>query len=209
MDALFRINEMIFALFSKFFRFLLITLLWIVCSIPLFTLGAATSALNYAAQKLIQGDDSKLVQKFFNAFKLNFRQGTALTLIYAVLMALLYFDFVVCFQLPEAMVSTMLAFVTLVAFMMVIFMQYSFALLARYNNTIMQNLKNAFFLSFLKFGRSVLILFFTLLPVAAFLFFTETFFVTLPIWLLIVMPVIVWINTKIFSEAFRSFKMIS
>lgn len=209
MDALFRINEMIFALFSKFFRFLLITLLWIVCSIPLFTLGAATSALHYAAQKIIQEDDSKLIQKFFGAFKQNFRQGTALTLIYAVLMALLYFDFVVCFQLPEAMVSTMLAFVTLVAFMMIIFMQYSFALLARYNNTVMQNLKNAFFLSFLKFGRSVLILFFTLLPVAAFLFFTEAFLVTLPIWLLIVMPVLVWINAKILSEAFRSFKVIS
>lgn len=200
---------MIFALFSKFFRFLLITLLWIVCSIPLFTLGAATSALHYAAQKIIQEDDSKLIQKFFGAFKQNFRQGTALTLIYAVLMALLYFDFVVCFQLPEAMVSTMLAFVTLVAFMMIIFMQYSFALLARYNNTVMQNLKNAFFLSFLKFGRSVLILFFTLLPVAAFLFFTEAFLVTLPIWLLIVMPVLVWINAKILSEAFRSFKVIS
>lgn len=209
MDALFRINEMIFALFSKFFRFLLITVLWIICSIPLFTLGAATSALNYAAQKILQEDDSRLIQKFFGAFKLNFRQGTALTLIYAVLMALLYFDFVVCFQLPEAMVSTMLAFVALVACMMIIFMQYSFALLARYSNTVMQNLKNAFFLSFLKFGRSVLILFFTLLPVAALLFFTEAFLVTLPVWLLIGMPVLVWINSRLFGETFRSFQLIS
>lgn len=208
MDALFRINELIFTMLSKFFRFLLVTLLWMVCSIPLFTLGAATSALYDTARRIRQEDDTHLARKFFAAFRLNFRQGTALTLFYAVLLALLYFDLAVCFRLPDSVASTLLAFVTLVALMTVILMQYSFALLAGYRNSIMQNLKNAFFLSFLKFGHSVLILLVTLLPFAALLLFTDFFLATLPVWPLVVTPAAVWLNSRLFSGAFSSLQMV-
>ena len=209
MDALFRINDIIFTAFSKFFRFLLITLLWFVCSIPVVTLGTATAALYYTAQQIVEENDSRLVRKFFSAFRRNFRQGTILTGIWVSLLGLIYVDFAICFKLPATIISTMLAFMVLITLMVVMVMQYSFALLARYDNTIVQNLKNAFCLSFLKFGCSTAIMVLILLPFVTLLLFTSFFFATLPAWLLIAAPLTVWANSKLFRKAIQSFQMVA
>ena len=55
-----------------------LNLLWVVCSLPVFTIGASTTALYYAALKMAKGEESYPARMFFRAFKENFRQATAL-----------------------------------------------------------------------------------------------------------------------------------
>ena len=75
---------------SKFSQLLLkicyscyLNLLWFVCSLPVVTIGAATTALYYTSLKVIRGEESSLTQQFFHSFRENFKQATVLWLIMA------------------------------------------------------------------------------------------------------------------------------
>ena len=58
-----------------------LNLLWFVCCIPVFTVGAATTALYSVTLKIVNGRENNLTRQFFKAFRENFRQATVLWLI--------------------------------------------------------------------------------------------------------------------------------
>ena len=51
-------------------------LLWLVCSLPILTLGAASTALYYAVVKCIRHERGALVKSFFSAFRRDFKIST-------------------------------------------------------------------------------------------------------------------------------------
>jgi len=53
-----------------------LTILWAVCSLPVITIGASTSALYYVALKMVKNREGYLWQSFWKAFKNNFAQAT-------------------------------------------------------------------------------------------------------------------------------------
>lgn len=56
--------------------FVLLGLLWILASIPLFTFGAATTAMYYTAEKNVRTDAGKIWVTFWSRFKKEFKQAT-------------------------------------------------------------------------------------------------------------------------------------
>ena len=63
-------------------------LLWLLCSLPLVTLGAASTALYYSMVKCVRHERSRATREFFHAFRQNFRQATLLWLICLGVLAL-------------------------------------------------------------------------------------------------------------------------
>ena len=63
--------------------------LWLLCSLPIVTIGASTTALYYASMRRIRTDESHVHQNFFRSFRQNFRQSTILWLIMLVVGAVL------------------------------------------------------------------------------------------------------------------------
>ena len=57
-----------------------LNLLWLVCSLPIFTMGAATTALYYTCLKVIRGEEGYVGAAFFRSFRENFKQATVLWL---------------------------------------------------------------------------------------------------------------------------------
>ena len=73
---------------SKFSQLLLklcnacmLNVLWFLCSLPIVTMGAATTALYYACLKIVREEDSHVAAQFFRSFRQNFRQATQIWLI--------------------------------------------------------------------------------------------------------------------------------
>lgn len=73
---------------SPFFNFMrklgdvvLLNVTWIVCCLPVATIGASTTALFYAARKIAAGEDHRIWRDFFHSFRANWKQATALWLI--------------------------------------------------------------------------------------------------------------------------------
>ena len=55
--------------------------LWLICSLPIFTIGASTTALFYCTLKMAEDRDEGLTRMFFRAFRSNFKAATKLWLI--------------------------------------------------------------------------------------------------------------------------------
>ena len=100
---------------SKFSQLLLklcyacyLNLLWFVCSIPIVTIGASTTALYYAALKVVRDEDSHVGAAFFRSFRQNFRQATVLWLILLGIGAFLGVDGYILYHLRQTSSGTVL-----------------------------------------------------------------------------------------------------
>lgn len=143
---------------SKFSRIMLkfcyscwLNLLWFVCSIPVVTLGAATTALYYATLKLARDEEGDVTTMFFRSFRQNFRQATVLWLILLGVGLFLGADGYVLYHLrlttagPLPVIFTiLLAVIIAAAVLYVIVLLYVFPLLASVENTNKAMLKNSF-----------------------------------------------------------------
>ena len=143
---------------SKFSQLLLklcyacyLNLLWFVCSIPIFTIGASTTALYYSCLKVVRDEESHVAATFFRAFRQNFKQATVLWLILLAAGLFLVGDGYILYHLrlssqgPAAVLWTLiLAVVTAVSVIYVIVLTYVFPLVASVENTNTAMLKNAF-----------------------------------------------------------------
>lgn len=62
-------DHIIFRFLSRITDFFLLNILWIIFSIPLFTMGASTAALYSVMFKLIQKNESYIAREFFMLLK--------------------------------------------------------------------------------------------------------------------------------------------
>lgn len=128
-----------------------LNLLWMVCSLPIVTIGASTTALYYATLKIVRGEDSNVGRMFFRAFKQNFRQSTVLWLIMLAAGLFLGADGYIVYHLragasgAAAVVWTLiLAIIIVAAIAYTILLLFLFPLVASVSNTNAAMLKNAF-----------------------------------------------------------------
>ena len=147
----------LFSYDSKFSQIMLklcygcyLNLLWMVCSLPVFTAGAATAALYDVTLRLAREEEPPLTARFFKAFRENFRQATILWLILLGIGVLLGADGYILYHLYKGttgMVSVIctlgLALIIVAAIAYVIVLLYVFPLVASVKNTNWAMLKNA------------------------------------------------------------------
>lgn len=145
---------------SKFSQLLLklanscyLNLLWLICSLPVFTLGASTTALYYVTLKMVRDEEGSVTKMFFRAFRENFRQATTLWLILLGVGALLAGDAYVLYHLTRQTTGTVAVLWTLLFALVIaaslayaIVLAYVFPLVASVSNTNLAMLKNAFFI---------------------------------------------------------------
>ena len=81
---LFGIDGKIYKFLDKFWNMVWIGILWIICSIPIITIGAASTAAYYAMVRSVRKNEDNSTRDFFKSFKQNFKQATIMTVIYIV-----------------------------------------------------------------------------------------------------------------------------
>ncbi len=146
---------------SKFSQWMLrfcyccwLNLLWVVCSIPIVTVGASTTALYYVTLKLARDEEDNVTAMFFRSFRENFRQATVLWLIMLAVGVFLGADAYVLVHLRRTAAGSaailwtvLLAVVIAAAVFYVITLLYLFPLVASVRNTNGAMLKNSFLIA--------------------------------------------------------------
>lgn len=69
---------------------LLLSCIWFLCSVPLITLGAATTALYDTVARCVRGNDNAMFSRFFRTFKQEFKTSTLSALAWAAVIGLGY-----------------------------------------------------------------------------------------------------------------------
>lgn len=122
--------------------YLILTLLWVICSIPIFTIGASTTAMFYTSFKILDDEDSYVTRCFFKSFKENFKQSTLLWLLALVVGIFLIVDILFYYNLDAGTMR----FIGLVAFALLlvlytITMLYLFPYVSRFYCSFKQSIK--------------------------------------------------------------------
>ena len=143
-------------------------LLWIVCSLPVITAGASTTALYYCTLKLHKDGDIRVFHDFFKSFKQNFKQATVINLIMLAVAAILYMDLRIVGNIDGTMSQVLyIVFFAFGILYMMVFL-YIYPVLAKFYNSIKNTFRNAFLMAIRHLPYTVLMAVITLLPAGVF-----------------------------------------
>ena len=73
LQGIFNYDNPVWRFIGKLGDLIILNILWIVCSIPVFTAGASTTAVYYVTLKLVRDEDDSTIRSFFRSFKSNFK----------------------------------------------------------------------------------------------------------------------------------------
>lgn len=131
-----------------------INLLWIICSVPIVTFGAATVAAFDVTMKMVDDEEGYVARQFFKAFKSNLKKGIPLGLLAVVCAYIVWLNFSL-FEQIEGNPILLLIVGMVAAFVFTLSFIYAFPLQARYENTIVKTLQNSLNISLRYFGRTL------------------------------------------------------
>lgn len=123
-------------------------------------LGPASTAFYYTMVKVIRRERSYLFKEFFRSFRLNFRQGFTIGIVYVVLAFIAYFDFSYALEIAEKgekMGSMMFGAFLVLTLFAVFSIIYIFPLLSRFTVTTFNLIKWAFFMSIRHIGWTLVL----------------------------------------------------
>ncbi len=148
MRDIFNIEGPLMGFLTKITNSVYLNLLWLICCLPIVTIGASTTALFYVTLKLAKNEEGNLTKAFFHSFKENFKQSTIIWLILLIVGIVLAFDGYVFYRMRfENVFWTIAAAVFLIAVAAyLIILMYIFPLLARFDNTTLAMFKNSIML---------------------------------------------------------------
>lgn len=121
--------------------------------------GPASTAFYYTVVKVIRRERSYMFKEFIRSFKLNFKQGILLALVYVMFAALMLFDVDYSKQLSEQgskYGSVMFGVFVVIGIFVLFTMIYAFPLLSRFTVTLKHLFKWSFYISVRHIGWTLL-----------------------------------------------------
>ena len=150
LSNIFNYDNPVWRFIGKFCDILILNVLWVLCSIPIVTIGASTTAVYYVTLKLVRDEEGPTIRSFFRSFKENFKQATIIWLILLVTGLVIGCDlyFFLMLRTGASMFRTVMVAVfggfALVYLFIALFI---FPLQARFYNPVKRTFFNAFFIS--------------------------------------------------------------
>lgn len=203
MKNLFNLDNPFIQFLSRVFDLMMLNALFIVCSLPVVTLGASLSALHRVVQDISYDTDDKIIRSFFRAFKQNFKQATVVWLILMVVIVSLACDVLLVMGYFSGTVRTvMYVLIAILAVLVASVAAYLFPLLTRYDNTLRQHVFNALILAIVKLPRTLLLVIMELLPLILFLVSVAVFVQTLIFWVTVGFGFMAYLQTSVLKPVF-------
>ena len=167
---------------EKVWQLIVLNVLWMICSLPVVTLGASSAALAAVLFALLRGEDDRIVRRFFTAFGENWKRASAAWLVLLVIIALCLFDWKFAVLMDSFLWKLIaVAGLTVVALMCT----FLFALIARYENTVRNHLRNALLLGVGNLPRLLLVWLVWAGPVVLTVWSAETLHLMVLLWLMV------------------------
>ena len=184
----------------------ILNILYVVCCIPIITIGAATTALYYNTLKMAENRESYVWKEFLRTFKENFRQATIIWMIILVIGAVLVADFFVMGGIGSQSLASVTAIVVIVVGIFLILMGvYVFPVLARFDNSVKNIMKYALLMAIRHLPSTVIILAIHSVPLLLAFASLEAFIKGLLPVLLFTASILAYFESKLFSRIFSNY----
>lgn len=183
---------------------MILNALFILCSLPVVTLGASLTAMHRVTQNMLFEQEEPLLKAFFRAFRQNFKQSTLAWLVELVVIVSLVCDvLLVMAYFDGGLAKAMYILVAVLAILVAGVFSYLMPLIARYENGMRQQVNNAVVLAIIKLPKTVLLTLLNLLPVILLLISVPVFVQTLIFWVIIGFAFVSFLTSSILKPVFQ------
>lgn len=197
MGGFFSLDSPFSKLMTKLFDACLLNLLWLVCCIPVFTIGPATQAMYYIALKYAEGEDGYIIRRYFKAFRRCFGQSVAIGLIMVGSGAFLLLDIYLSHIAATNFFRYLLLIFLILLFYWACILMYIFAVQARFDNLIRTTFRFSAGLALQHFPKTIVMLI-TSLALVGLIF-------AVPVLLIVNVGLIPMINAGLLRKAFAPY----
>ena len=142
----------LFAIADRLSELVILGILWILCSLPVITIGPASAALYLTVRQSIRGSEGNAFRIFFLGFKANFKKGWIVSAVYAVLLCGAAGMCVSSAGQPYAVPAGVVGLLVLSSGL------YCFPIMARFDLSVPRYFQAAIFFSVHYLGKTLLLL---------------------------------------------------
>ena len=201
MDKLFNMDNPVMKFLTLVFDLLVLNVLWVICSIPIFTIGASTTALYYSCFKRIREDEGYTVKNFFHSFKVNFKLATLIWLILLLIGGLLGTDVWYTLTTDNSIMKWFLYPCIPVVVIYLMELLFVFPTLALFDNKLLGTIKNAFLFALLNLGECIAVI------IIAFLMLAGAYFIGLlsALCLILGAATFAYLTSHLYLRAFKPY----
>lgn len=193
-------------LMNKISYLMILNLIFIICCIPIITIGPAITALYSVTFKMIDDVEGSVVKEYFRAFKDNFRQATILWVIVFALGLVLIADLLITCYFPIKFAVVLYVTSCFIGAMFVLLLSYVFPLQCMFENSVCNTLKNALILALSNmFPTTLAITLINIAPILLLWFKTYLFIKCTPFVITFLFSVSCYINCKLLRPVFGKY----
>ena len=205
MSSFFNMDSPIMRFLGRLADVMILNIVFLITCLPVVTIGAAWTSLSYVTLKMSRDEESYIVKSYFKAFRQNFRQATAIWGIALVAMFIFYMDFHIIRSMNPSMAQAMFILLAAIAMLAALTLLYVFPVLAKFDNTILNTIKNAFFMAIGNLPRTLLMA--AVIVGSGVLTFLsqQTIAIGMLVWIMVGFALIAFLNAHILVKVFDKY----
>ena len=161
------------------------SLVYFLLCLPIFTIGAATTALYYTAMKFISGDDGYVIKKIKKSFLENFVSSTKLWILFIFTGTVVLANVIFWFEQKKAgaiifneqVINFLIILFVVLLILIIMTMVFAFPMEAKFKNRLYPQIRNSFLMSIKYFPTTIIVIVCNILM--AYLFYINVAYIIL------------------------------
>lgn len=209
MAKIFRIDSPFTEAMTKMFDLIALNVMFLLCCLPVVSIGASCTALHTITMKIAAGDEPPILKSFFRAFRDNWKQATLTWFLLLAAGVFLYVDSRIANQLGTGglPMKILLGFLSILYLFVLL---YIFQIQGRYQNATLKNLQNALLMAIRQLPKTVLLAGTIILPVLIALYGPPSvFLICIVCFLLVGCSLIACIQDRIVIKIFDYYEQLT
>ena len=202
MGSFFNMDSPVMRFLGRLADVMILNIVFLITCLPIVTIGAAWTSLSYVTLKMSRDEESYIVKSYFKAFRQNFRQATVIWGICLAAMFIFYIDYHIIGNMDHSMAQVMFVLLTVVAILFGLTLLYVFPVLAKFDNTVFNTIKNSFLISVANLPRTLLMFAVIIGSIVLTFLSQQTIAVGMLVWIMVGFALIAFINAHILVKVF-------
>lgn len=206
MHLIFEPDSPIMQFLNRFSTLIILNLLFLCTSIPIFTIGASLTALYDVVFRMDTSREGRTVRAYFRAFRSNFRQSTPVWLVFLLVIITSCINIAYFSSLGGSMGLILFVICAVILINCMLVLGYAFPLISQFDNTFRNTLKNALLLCAGNLPRSLIVAVINCFPWALLLVNLYAFIQLSFLWFALYFAAAAYFNSRVLMKIFDGLK---
>ena len=207
MSRFFNEDNIVWSTISKVADLMTLNIVFILCCLPIVTIGASLTALYSVSLKMIKNEDGYFLKNYFQAFKNNFKQSTIIWMILLVVGVLIVGEWYFMSTIQSTFAAIFNYLFVFIGFIYLIVLSYVFPIQSKYENKIGVTILNSVLMGIAYFiPWTLVIVFVNVLPLLLLMIDVHALAFVLPVMTIVGFSLLACINGYMFQKIFSKFE---